>query len=198
LAGSGAGKRYVTSEAMRVLERMNRELLARVKELELKQAGVTEQDEGKGGDSGGGGDFAAAVRDLHGEIDAAYVLKNALEDELAATRGKLSEAKTAGAQSEARASLLEEKAALADQLREDISFVEEEQSKTFRRLEEVTAELERVTGDRDKLAEQKAVRETRIKELQRRRFELEADVFELKQRLVEMVSFYSEKRKSSS
>ena len=106
MAVSGAAGRPTMSGTIRVLETMNRKLLVRVKELELKLLGGTEQAEGKGWEPKESSDFTAAVKDLHGEIDAAQVLKNALEDELVATQNKLSKAETAGAQSAARASLL--------------------------------------------------------------------------------------------
>ncbi len=202
-AKSGGKRRPMTGEAVRVLERMNKDLLVRVKQLESSPGAGTEEYESEGegneasGPAAGSSSIVATVKDLHGEIDAAYVLKRALEADLIATRTKLSEKETASAQLEARASLLEIKAALGDQLREDISFVEEEQNKTVRRLTEVTSELERVTEERDSLAGHKTNNEARIKELQTERFSFEAQVISLKDRLAEMVSLFTEKRASS-
>ncbi len=193
-----AGKRRTGDEAFRVLQTMNKQLLARVKALELARIGGTGQDEGTGkvGDyeeSEESGHFASMVKDLHGDIDAAYVLKRALEADLAATQQKLTEEEALRAELEARANMLEAKAALADELREDVSFVEEEQNKTFRRLKEVTSELDQVGKERDGLAEQKAIYVARVRELQSQRFDLEAQVLDLRERLAEMVSLFGTK-----
>jgi len=196
-----AGKRSKISKTIRHLERRNKELLMRVKELELKRGGGREQREGKKEDhelSEESANIVAAVKDMYGEIDAAYDLKEALEIDLAATQKTLAEEKALRARLEARISLLKEKAAFADELREDISFVEEEQNKTFRRLKEAKSELGRVTEERDGLAEQKAADETRIEELQAERTQLELQVLNLKERLAEMVSMFGTKRTSST
>jgi chromosome segregation ATPase len=188
-------------KTIRILEEMNRKLLARVMQLELKQAGATEQQEGEAVEQEEAEEnrrFSTMVKSLRGDIDAAYVLKKALETDLAATQTRLSEEEAARQQFESRAGLFEAKAALADQLREDITFVEGEQNRTFRRLAEATSERERVTEERDKLAEAKRLRDARISELLKQRFELEADIVELKERLEEMVSFFSQKSKPSS
>ncbi len=188
---SDAAARPMTSEAARLLERMNKELHTRVKSLESKRPGGAGQEEGMGAGyeaSGESGGFSAMVKDLHGEIDAAYVLKNALKTDLDAAQKRLAEEETVRAQLETRLSLLEAKAALADQLREDMSFVEEEQNETSRRLKEATSRLEKVTEERDRFAEQKVAGEKRIMQLQHERFDLEAQVLGLKERLAEMVS----------
>ncbi len=198
-----AGKRRSGDEAFRVLQTMNKQLLARVKALELARIGGAAQDggTGKAGDyeeSEESGHFTSMVKDLHGDIDAAYVLKKALEADLTATQQKLSEEEAVRAELEARANMLEGKAALADELREDISFVEEEQNKTFRRLKEVTSELEQVSSQRDGLVEQRDRYAERLKELQTQRFDLEAQVLDLRERLAEMVSLFGPKQAPSS
>lgn len=197
-AKSGAGKRSgrkrpTKGEAIRDLERMNKELLVRVKELELKLVGGT----GQGVDhelSEETTNIIAAVEELYGEIDAAYALKEALEVDLAATQKKLSEEEALRAHLEARIMLLEAKTTLADQLREDISFVEEEQNGTIRRLRDVTSQLERVIEERDGLAEKRADDGARVEELQNERVRLEVQVLGLKNRLAEMVSMFGTKR----
>ncbi len=188
-------------KTIRILEEMNRKLLARVKQLELKQAGATEQDEDEAAEQDDAEEkerFSVMVKSLRGDIDAAYTLKNALETDLAETQARLSEEEAARQQFESRAGIFEAKAGLADQLREDIGFVEEEQNQTFRRLTEATSERDRVAEERDKLAEAKRLRDARISELLRQRFELEADIVEFKERLEEMVSFFSEKSRPPS
>ncbi len=197
-AKSGAGKRPVRKrltkgEAIRDLERTNKELLVRVKELELKLVGGT----GQGVDhelSEETTNIIAAVEDLYGEIDAAYALKEALEVDLAATQKNLSEEEALRAHLEARILLLEAKVDLADQLREDISFVEEEQNRTIRRLKDVTSQLEQVIKERDSLAGKRAADGARVEELRKERVRLEVQVLGLKQRLAEMVSMFGTKR----
>lgn len=146
----------------------------------------------------GTSNFTAMVKDLHGEIDAAYVLKKAMEADLVATQEELSKEQGARAQLEVRIRGLEAKVGLGDQLREDISLVEEEQNRTSRRLKEVTSELNKVTEERNSIAKQKAADEKRMKELQKEMFDLEAQVLSLKERLAELVSWFSGKRTPSS
>jgi chromosome segregation ATPase len=198
----GAATGRTTDETIRDLERMNQELLVRIKELELRRAdGLSVGQAGEGDSfevSKGSSGFAAMVKDLDGEIDAVYMLKKALEGDLLATRQKLAEEETLRAELQTRVQLLEAKSALADQLREDVSFVEEEQNKTHRLLKEATSELERITEERDGLAEEKSVHVARIMELQRERLDLEAQILGLKERLAEMVLWFSRKEKPPS
>jgi chromosome segregation ATPase len=197
-AKSGAGKRPIRKrptkgEAIRDLERINKELLVRIKELELKQVGGT----GQGANyelSEETTNIIAAVEGLYGQIDVAYDLKEALEVDLAATQKKLSEQEALRGHLEGRMMLLEAKAALADQLREDISFVEEEQTGTIRRLRDVTSQMEQVIEERDGLAEKRADDGARVEELQNERVRLEVQVLGLKNRLAEMVSMFGTKR----
>ena len=98
---SAAGKRPRLSKAIRHLERRNKELLMRVKELELKRGGGTGQHEGEeeGHElSEESISIVAAVKDLHGEIDAACGLKEALETDLAAAQKKFAEEEALRAQ----------------------------------------------------------------------------------------------------
>ena len=194
-----------------------KELPVRGRELEPKRSGGTGQDEGRAAQPAcaaadrrpaqrgegyevaeGTSNFGALVKDLHGEIDAAHVLKKALEADLVATQEKLSKEQGARAQLEAQIRGLEAKVGLGDQLREDISLVEEEQNRTSRRLKEVTSELKKVTEERNSIAQQKDAAEKRMKELQKERFDLEAQVLSLKERLAELVSWFSGQRPPSS
>ncbi len=187
---SGTRKRPVMTETIRDLERMNKELQVRIRELELELAGGARQGKGKVAEyvevSEESSSIIAMVKDLHGEIDVAYELKEALEADLAALKKKLSEEETVRAELEARVNLLEAKAALGDQLREDISFVEEERNETARRFEEATAKLAQLSREHSSLAEQKAVDETRLMELQRDKIGLEAKVLNLEDTVAEM------------
>lgn len=189
-AESGAGPRDMVAETIRDLERVNKELLVRVKELELARVGDVEQNEDNLPEhtepSAQSSSIIAIVKDLHGEIDAAHELRDALEVDLGATQKKLSEEQAACGELEGRVNLLEDKAALSDQLRDDISFVEEERNRTARRLAGASSKLEQITAERDSLAEQKAIHETHIKELQGEKIGLKAQVLNLKEKVAEM------------
>lgn len=202
LEAGGAAAERTTSQTIRDLERMNQELLVRIKELELRRADGSSVGQAGDGDSSavstGSGGFAAMVKDLDGEIDAICMLKKALEGDLLATQEKLSEEEALRAQLETRVELLEAKSALADQLREDISFVEEEQNKTHQLLKGATSELGKVLEERDSLAEEKSLHVARIMELQRERLDLEAQILGLKERLAEMVLWFSRKERPPS
>ncbi len=193
----GAATEGTTNQTIHDLERMNQELLVRIKELELRRADGPSAGLAGGGDpsgvSRGSGGFADIVKDLDGEIDAVYMLKKALEGDLLATQEKLSKEEALRTQLSRRVELLEAKSALADQLREDISFVEEEQNRTHQLLKKATSGLEKATEERDSLAEEKNVHVARIMELQRERLDLEAQILGLKERLAEMVLWFSRK-----
>ncbi len=189
-AESDAAPGPMTTEATRDMERINRELQVRIRELEFELARDTQGDEGVGADdteaSVESGSIIAVIKDLHAEIEAGCELKEALEADLAAVKNKLSAEESVRTELEARIKLLEAKAALGDQLREDISFVEEERNETARRLEQVTSQVEELAEERDTLAEQKAVDEARIKEVQNDRISLEAKVLNLEETVAEM------------
>lgn len=181
---SVARKRQTMSETIRDLKRQKKELLVCIKELELQRVGNTEQDEGDVEDyakvSEESNSIIAMAKDLRREIEAAHELKDALEADLLTTQKKLTEEKAIRAELEARVNLLGAKAALGEQLRDDISFVEEERNETVRRLEEVISELELVTEERDGLAKEKAIKEALIKEIQSAKTDLEAQISNLK------------------
>ncbi len=126
------------------------------------------------------------VRDLEGQVDTAYELKEVLEAELDATQKKLSEESAARVELEQRVKSLEAQAALAEQLREDISFAEEERNKFANSLAETQQQLKAVTDERDSLAEQTASAETHTNELESEKTALEAQVMNLKDKVTDM------------
>ncbi len=186
----GTGEQPVTTETVRDLERMNKEMQVRIRELEFELTGGAGDDEDDVAQdatvSEESGSIIAMVKDLHGEIDAAYELKEALEADLAVAKDKLAAEQAGRAELEARVKLLEAKAALGEQLREDISFVEEERNETARRLEETASRLDKITEQRDGLAEQTADDERRINEIQSAKLTLEAKVLNLEESVAEM------------
>jgi transposase len=93
------------------------------------------------------------VRGLEGQVETAFKLKEVLEAELDATQKKLAEELDTHAQLEAQIASLEAQAALADQLREDIAFVEEERNKFANQWSQIQLQLETATDERDRLTE---------------------------------------------
>ncbi|HIJ66792.1 MAG TPA: hypothetical protein HPP87_03105 [Planctomycetes bacterium] len=126
------------------------------------------------------------VRDLEGQVDTAYELKKVLEAELDATRKKLSEESAVRAQLERRIKSAEEQFSLIEQLRQDISFAEQERNRFDDLLARTRQQLKVMTGERDSLAEQTAIAETHIKELNSDKTVLEARLMNLKDRVSDM------------
>jgi chromosome segregation ATPase len=132
------------------------------------------------------------VKDLEGQVDTAYQLKEILEAELDATKKKLSEESTARAQFEAQVESLGAQAALVDQLHEDISFAEEERDKSANLLVEIQQQLEAVTKERDSLAEEVDSAKSLNKKFEGEKVALEAQVMNLKDKIADMDNLRSE------
>lgn len=126
------------------------------------------------------------VNDLEGQIDTAYELKEALEADLKATRKKLSEESAARAQLEEQIKPLESQGVLVEQLREDLSFADEERNKLASSLAEAQQQLEAVTKERDSLSEKASSVEAQAKELEDEKTNLEAQVMNLKDEVADM------------
>ncbi len=92
----------------------------------------------------------------------------------------------ARAELETQVGSLEAQAALVEQLREDISFVEEERNKFANLLAETQPQLKALTEERDSLAKQVSSAKTHIKELENNKMAFEAQVINLKDKLVDM------------
>ena len=125
------------------------------------------------------------VRGLEEQVETAFKLKEVLEAELDTTQNKLSEALDARAQLEAQVESLGAQADLTEQLREDISFAEEERNKFANTLAETQPQLEEMTAERDSLTEQAASTETHIKDLESEKMALEARVMNLKDKITD-------------
>ncbi len=126
------------------------------------------------------------VKGLEEQVDIAFKLKEVLEAELDAAQKKLSEESAARAQLEAKVNSLETQAALADQLREDITFAEEERNKYANLLAETQPQLEAVTGERDSLVEEVASVRAHAKELESAKMAFEAQVMNLKDKVADI------------
>jgi len=132
------------------------------------------------------------VNDLEGQIDTAYELKEALEADLEATRKKLSEESTTRARLEEQVKSFESQGVLVEQLREDLSFAEEERNKLASSLAEAQQQLEAVTKERDSLSEKARSVEAQTKELEAEKTTLEAQVMNLKDEVADMGRLHGE------
>jgi chromosome segregation ATPase len=128
----------------------------------------------------------AIVKDLEGQVDTAYQLKEILEAELEATQQKLSEQTTANTQLESQVESLKAQAVLVEQLREDISFAEEERDKSAGSLADIQPQFEAVTEERDALAEELESANALTKEFEGEKLALEAQVMNLKDKIADM------------
>jgi chromosome segregation ATPase len=189
-------KRRTMSETNRDLKRQKKELLVRIKELELQRVGNTDRDEGNVEDyakvSQESNRMIAMAKDLRRKIDVAHEHNDALEADLLTTQKQLTEERAVRAELEARINLLGAKAALGEQLRDDISFVEEERNETVKRLEEVISELELATEERDDLAKEKVIKEALIMDIQSAKSDLEAQTSNLKEKVADMNQLHQE------
>ena len=126
------------------------------------------------------------VRGLEGQVETAFKLKEVLEVDLETTQRKLSEESATRAQLEVRIEALEAQAAIVEQVREDISFAEEERNKLANLLAESQQQLEAVTAERDSLAEKVATTAPQVEELESEKTTLEAQVMNLKDKVTDM------------
>jgi chromosome segregation ATPase len=126
------------------------------------------------------------VKDLEGQVETAFKLKEVLEAELDSTQKKLEEEMDARSQLEAQVELLQGRAALAEQLREDISFAEQERNKYANLLDQTQPQLEEAVTERDSLAEQLSSAEAKVKQLEGEKVALEAQVMNLKDRITDI------------
>ena len=128
--------------------------------------------------------IVSLVRDLEGQVDTAFKLKEALEVDLDATRKRLSEESAARAELEMRAESLAAQAALVDELRRDVSFAEEERNRLASLLARTQPQLDAVTRERDSLAKEAGAAEARARKLEGEKTVLEAQMMNLKDKLV--------------
>ena len=125
------------------------------------------------------------VKGLEGQVETAFKLKEVLEDELDTTQQRLSETMEARTQLELQVNSLRAQAALAEQLRQDISFVEEERNKFADELAQTQQEFEQAVAERDSLTEQFSYSKTNLKELENEKMALEAQVMNLKDNITD-------------
>ncbi len=125
------------------------------------------------------------VKGLEGQVETAFKLKEVLETELDTTQKKLSEELDARAQLEVQVKSLESRAVLAEQLREDISFAEEERNKFADLLAHTQTQLKEVAAERDSLAKRVASVEMHSTKLEVEKTAIEAQVMNLKDKITD-------------
>jgi chromosome segregation ATPase len=126
------------------------------------------------------------VKGLEEQVDAAFKLKEVMEAELDITQKMLSEELNARAQLEAQVKSLEAQSVLANQLSEDISFIEEERNKFANLLAETQPHLEAVVEERDSLGEKVTSIEKYAKRIENEKTTLEARVMNLKEKVTDV------------
>lgn len=132
------------------------------------------------------------VKGLEEQVDTAFKLKGVLEDELEDAQNQLAEELADRVQLEEQVKTLQPQAALVDQLREDVTFAEEERNKYANLLANTQPQLEKVTGERNSLAQEVTSLKTHAKKLDGEKVALEAQVMNLKDRITDMNRLYAQ------
>ena len=175
---------------LRLLQRRNKELVVRIKELELDISkggkelvafapgleGVAQESQG----------ILRVVKDLEAQLDDAFSMKEALEADLADVQARLVKETGQRTGLQGHVQLLEAKASLLEQLQDELSFVEGERSETAQKLKESEAELEQVATERDSLAERTVATDARVDELERANVDMEAQVCSLEEKAADL------------
>ncbi len=125
------------------------------------------------------------IEGLEGQVDTAFKLKDALEVDLATTRERLSREVTLRTDVEARLTVVESQTVVVDQLRDDISFAEQERNKFANLVEEIQPQLEAMIEQRDLLLEETTFAKTSIEKLESQRTTLEAQALNLEDKITD-------------
>ncbi|MHC4871473.1 MAG: HEAT repeat domain-containing protein [Planctomycetota bacterium] len=184
------------------LERLNKELLVKIKEYEYEATSRERSDYDMDGDSEedfdavseDSVDIITIVRELEKELDSAFDLKDSLQTELDSTQEALEVEVSSRKELEAQVELLEAQADLASQLKEEIAFVKEDRNVLSRRLGEANSKLEQSVADHDMVVGQLNSAESNIRDLQREKVDLEAQVINLKDKVRDLADTTEAKR----
>jgi chromosome segregation ATPase len=132
------------------------------------------------------------VRGFEEQVETAFALKEVLEAELDTTQRRLAQEVEARSELEAQVELLQTRTALAEQLREDISFIEQERNRFADELANTRPQLEQAVAERDSLAEQIASSQSDAEGLQGEKMAIEAQVMSLKNKIIDDDSLHKE------
>ena len=136
--------------------------------------------------------IVSMVRGFEEQVETAFALKEVLEAELDTTQQRLAQEVEARSELEAQVELLQTHTALAEQLREDISFVEQERDRFADELANTRPQLEQAVAERDLLAKQIASVEADAEGLQGEKKALEAQVMDLQNKIIDADSLHKE------
>lgn len=125
------------------------------------------------------------VRGFEEQVETAFALKEVLEDELNTTQERLAQEVEARSELETQVELLQTRAALAEQLREDITFIEQERNKFADELAQLRPQFEEAVAERDALSERLGSSESNAKGLEGDKLTLEAQVMNLKDKIID-------------
>jgi len=125
------------------------------------------------------------VRGFEEQVETAFALKEVLEDELNTTQQRLAQEVEARSELEAQVELLQTRATLAEQLREDITFIEQERNRFADELGQMRPQLEEAVAERDSLTERLNSSEANAKGLEGDKLALEAQVMNLKDKIID-------------
>lgn len=159
-------------------EKISDEIIPDIEESELETESLTHVSEEKAS-------IISIIKGLEGQVETAFKLKKVLEAELDTIQQNFSEEKEARTQLEVEINLLQSRAVLTEQLRQDISFVEEERNKFFEELGRTREEFEQAATERDSLTKQLSSFEANLKELESEKMALEAQVINLKNNITD-------------
>jgi chromosome segregation ATPase len=123
------------------------------------------------------------VRGFEEQVETAFALKEVLEAELDTTQRRLAQEVAARSELEAQVELLQTHSALAEQLREDMSFVEQERNSFADELANTRPQLEQALAERDSLAKQIASVDADAEGFQAEKKALEAQVTDLQNKI---------------
>ncbi len=186
----------------RALNRENKELLIRVREMELERAKSEqldaeslEQFEDVSEESQG---ILSIVQDFEAQMDGAFALKEALESDLADAQARLDDEARARSELEARIPLLEAKEVLLEQLQDELSFVEEERAEMAKKYNEADAELFQARDESKKLAAQLTDARLQTEDLERTNVDLAAQALNLEEKVVDLAKVRRELSQAAS
>ncbi len=139
---------------------------------------------GYGGVSEQATNILSIIEGLEGQVETAFKLKDALEIDLAATRERLSKELAARADMETRLNVFEAQSGALGQLREDMSFAEDERNKFAELLSKIQPKLQTATEERDLFSQEATTLKENCRELESDKTTLEAKILNLKDKIV--------------
>ena len=129
------------------------------------------------------GDVFKIIVDLEAQLESTFAMKEALENDLEASRKEVGDLRWSNKDLEARVTVLDEEVAAATDLQSELSFAEEEKARALEKSQDLEEGLNTATEERDSL--NKAIAETRsnLQEAEKARGDLEAQVYRLNEKV---------------